>query len=566
MGMKRKLPLFIILLTAGCAAAPVAGNRTPPREAAAAESADPQARTDVSVKRAAAPERLSARVGETLPGKSLPPAAESALSSGKEAEASEPSPHDISLPMPEIEEGPLPPPTPPAEAPRAFLYDVPVVRNAIVDRWIEYFTGPGRASFVRWLGRSGRYIGLFREILKENGLPQDLAYLCLIESGFSLKARSRAGAVGPWQFMPGTARMMGLKINFYVDERRNPIKATRAASAYLSELYEEFGDWHLALAGYNAGERRVVRAMRRSGKKDYWSLARTRYLPNETRHYVGKYLAGMIIAKNPEVFGFVGIDYDAPWDYPAIALPHGISLRAIARASSVPLRTLRRINAELRTSVTPPGRGYRVFLPNEAAARFAGKLEKFPREHPSPNGHYRIRRGDTFGVIAQRFRIPLRRLMEANAHIHPRKLHVGARILLPASGKSREAAHRRKPAPPSKRAAPEAHVVRRGESLWHIARKYNVSTRQLVRLNPGLRPKRLRVGAKVRLPSPERLAKAKKTKEPGAARPSHHVVGPGESVSLIAQRYGIPTKSLLAWNRLAPSDKIFPGHKLKIRR
>ncbi len=441
---------------------------------------------------------------------------------------------------------------------------LPVVRNALVDRWIEYFTGPGRASFARWLGRSGRYVGMFREILEENALPQDLAYLCLIESGFSLKARSRAGAVGPWQFMPGTARMMGLKINFYVDERRNPIKATRAASAYLSQLYEEFGDWHLALAGYNAGERRVIRAMRRSGKRDYWSLARTRYLPNETRHYVAKYLAGMIIAKNPEVFGFVGIDYDAPWDYPSIALPHGISLRAIARAANVPLRTLRRINAELRTSVTPPGRGYHVFLPNEAAARFAVKLEKFPREYASANGYYRIRRGDTFGVIAQRFRIPLRRLMEANAHIHPRKLRLGTRILLPTSGTSRrEAARRRKPAPP---AMPRTHVVRDGESFWHIAQKYNVSTRQLVRLNPGLRPKRIRVGAKIRLPSPRRLAKAKKNQAPAPKRPSHHVVGPGENIWLIAKRYGIPAKSLLAWNRLAPSDKIFPGNKLKIRR
>ena len=252
---------------------------------------------------------------------------------------SEPSPHDISLPVPETEEFHKPPTTPEAKKPKAFLYDVPVVRNAIVDRWVKYFTGPGRASFSVWLGRGGRYIKLFRQILKEHQLPQDLAYLSLIESGFSPKARSRAGAVGPWQFMPGTARRMGLKINYYVDERRHPMKSTRAAAAYLTKLYEEFGDWHLALSAYNAGERRIARAIRRSKQKDYWSLARTRYLPNETRNYVAKYLAGMIIAKNPEVFGFVGIDYEKSWNYKAVKLESRHQLKcAISRISKVPLR------------------------------------------------------------------------------------------------------------------------------------------------------------------------------------------------------------------------------------
>ncbi len=475
---------------------------------------------------------------------------------------SEPSPHDISLPMPEIEESFPAPPTPETKKPKAFLYDVPVVRNAIVDRWIEYFTGPGRANFSIWLSRGGRYITLFREILKEHGLPQDLAYLSLIESGFNPKARSRAGAVGPWQFMPGTARLMGLKINYYLDERRHPMKSTRAASTYLTKLHKEFGDWNLALAAYNAGEHRIARAMRRSRKKDYWSLARTRYIPNETRNYVAKYLAGMIIAKNPEVFGFVGIDYEIPWNYKAVKLPHGTSLRAISRLSSVSLRTLRQINAELRTSVTPPGNGYLLFLPNGQADKLVMQMAKLTENYLSSPGFYHIRPGDTFGEIAQRFGIRLNRLLEMNTHLHPRKLRVGAKILLPKPINGPNAAQAK-----SNGEMPELHVVRRGESFWLIARKYNTSTRKLMRLNARLNPKRLRIGMQIRLPSKKRLAEAEKIKKKeNRDGPLHHLVGPGENIWLIAKRYGVSTKSLLAWNQLSASAKIFPGNKLIVRR
>ena len=479
---------------------------------------------------------------------------------------SEPSPHDISLPVPEIEERLKVRPTPEAKKPKAFLYDIPVVRNAIVDRWIAYFTGSGRASFSVWLSRGGRYIKLFREILKEHQLPQDLAYLSLIESGFSPKARSRAGAVGPWQFMPATARRMGLKINYYVDERRHPMKSTRAASAYLSKLYEEFGDWHLALAAYNAGERRIARAIRRSKRKDYWSLARTRYLPNETRNYVAKYLAGMIIAKNPEVFGFVDIEYANSWDYKAVKLSHGTSLRAISRISNVSLPTLREINAELRTSVTPPGNGYHLFLPVPEAKEFAVKLAKLTKKyHTSPNG-YRIQPGDTFGAIAQRFGVPLGRLLELNTHLHPRKLQVGAKILLPKPPKKLKAPLQNTAPANGIAPVPKLHAVQEGESFSLIAQKYNISTKELVQANAGIDPKRLRIGMQIHLPSQKHLAKAEKSEIRKRGKPLHHLVGPGENISLIAKRYGVSTKSLLAWNRLSASAKIFPGEKLIVRR
>ena len=599
MPMNRRCFLLICVFTAGCSTAPVAQNEIQPKKLTGDGSV--QASVDTSKKlpgTVSIEERTSAPLRETafLSPKRIEPERPEATQKEspkvlasiqpKDNEAdkvakqpdteesrdektvkdSEPSPHDISLPVPETEEFRKSPLTPEAKKPKAFLYDVPVVRNAIVDRWIKYFTGPGRASFSVWLGRGGRYIKLFREILKEHQLPQDLAYLSLIESGFSPKARSRAGAVGPWQFMPGTARRMGLKINYYLDERRHPMKSTRAAAAYLSKLYGDFGDWHLALAAYNAGEHRIARAIRRSKRKDYWSLARTRYLPNETRNYVAKYLAGMIIAKNPEVFGFVGIDYENPWAFKTVKLSHGTSLRAISRISSVSLRTLREINAELRTSVTPPGNGYHLFLPDKEAKGFAAKFAKLTQKYlASPNG-YRIQPGDTFGAIAQRLGVPLDRLLEMNTHLHPRKLQVGAKILLPQSPQKMKGPLQNAASANGNTPMPQSHIVRRGENFWLIARKYGISTQELMRINTGLNPKRLRIGMKIHLPSPKRPAKVEKNEKKNPDRPLHHLVGPGENIWLIAKRYGISTKSLLTWNRLSASAKIFPGEKLIVRR
>lgn len=595
-GMKRISLLILCALAAGCGGTPLAkqeirpknptdGGAVEARVRAPSDGAVPspeRAPSEARAKppRAASPARSQDAREEQPPRDALGADAAAKLPDPPDEEEVEvdkdivPSPHDLSLPMPEVEEEADIPPSPPAAAPKAASYDVPVVRNAIVDRWINYFTGQGRANFSVWLSRSGRYLELFREILKERRLPQDLAYLPLIESGFNSRARSRAGAVGQWQFMPGTAKIMGLKINFYVDERRHPIKATRAAATYLSKLYEEFGDWHLALASYNAGERRVMRAMRRSGKKDYWSIVKTRHLPNETRQYIGKYLAGMIIAKNPEAFGFKDVPYQESWNYKAVPLPHGVSLKAVSRAAGVPLLALRKINAEFRTSVTPPRKGYQVFLPREKAEGLGAKLAKLPRARLRASRYYRIRPGDTLGAIAQRFRIPLRRLMTLNARLHPRRLRPGRKVLLSRGGESPGTARPRLARANGSPAAPGTHVVRRGESLWVIARKRGVSIRQLTRLNPGLRPKRIRIGAKLRLPAPKpkrplrakKIEKARKNGEKNEGGASHHLVGPGENVWLIARRYGVSTKSLLAWNRLSDSAMIFPGNRLIIRR
>jgi len=418
----------------------------------------------------------------TAPSQALPEAAVPP----KTLEESPSSPHDLTLPVPEIEadESLRRPavPFPPGEPPSGFVYDIPLVRNAFVEHWIEYFTGPGRDLFAQWLRRSGRYVGPWRQILKEHGLPEDLVYLALIESGFSLRARSRAGAVGPWQFMEATARRIGLRVDRYLDERRDPIKSTRAAASYLSRLYEEFGDWHLALAAYNAGERRVRSAIQASGKKGYWAIARTNHLPNETRNYVAKFLAGMIIAKHPEVFGFVGIEYEKPLRFEVVSLPKGMSLKAASGLSGTPLAELAELNPELRLSVTPPMSGHQLRVPPERAQAFRERLAQAPEKpYTTPaSGQYQIQPGDSFGAIAERFGMPIQTLVELNAHLDPRRLQVGTSIRLPGppSEQPQQAATEA-----SEAEAPSHHIVGPGESVWTIARSYGVSPDDILRLN-----------------------------------------------------------------------------------
>jgi len=386
---------------------------------------------------------------------------------------------------------------------KPFTFDIPIVRNTAVDRWIEYFTGRGRANFEIWLSRGGRHIKRFRKIFKDNNLPQDLAYLPLIESGFSLRARSRAGAVGPWQFMPATARRCGLKINNYIDERRQPIKATNAAVYLLSALYKEFGHWDLALAAYNSGENRVRRALRKSGHKTYWALTRTRHLPNETKNYVPKFLAGLIIAKNPEVFGFAGIEYEKPRNWNTVSLPRGMSLKSVAQMADTPLELIRDLNSELLWRYTPPVKGHLLRLPSGKANRFLEILAKTPTEPIPVYGRYRILPGDTFGLLAKRFGIPLHQMLELNAHLNPRRLRVGTPISLP-----------------QKRKTANASII-----------------------------------------TPRNGTRGKTTKTK-----THHVVGPGENIWIIARQYGVPTDHLLRLNGLKPSTTIHPGDRIIIHR
>jgi membrane-bound lytic murein transglycosylase D len=235
-----------------------------------------------------------------------------------------------------------------------------MVMNQPVKTYLKYFSGTGKANFRASLARSRRYLPMMRRILQEHGLPPELVYLALIESGYNPWARSPAEAVGPWQFIEGTARRYGLKVNGQVDERRDPEKSTRAAARYLKDLYRQFGCWYLALAGYNAGEKRVEGAMRFDVKQDFWTLAQHRRLPQETCNFVPQFIAAALIARNPENFGFSKLNYHKPLIFHTVKVPGGTDLRRFAEELQVSLEEIRGLNPELNQWVAP--RAQREYL------------------------------------------------------------------------------------------------------------------------------------------------------------------------------------------------------------
>lgn len=252
-------------------------------------------------------------------------------------------------------------------------FDIPVVLNEAVDKYIRYFCTDKREVFAKWLARTRRYAPVVTEILKKHGLPEDLVYLAMIESGFNMNAFSRAKACGPWQFINETGQRYGLRVNYWVDERRDLEKSTVAAALYLKALFDQFGDWQLAAAGYNAGEGRIGKAIEKHETNDFWKLRDISALPKETREYVPQIFAAAIIAKDPEKFGFTNLD--APAYEPAkIKVPGGISLKGIAHASNLPLTELKSLNPEMLKGVTPPNRKeYILKLPANADAEHVSK-------------------------------------------------------------------------------------------------------------------------------------------------------------------------------------------------
>ncbi|MBI5496566.1 MAG: LysM peptidoglycan-binding domain-containing protein [Deltaproteobacteria bacterium] len=386
--------------------------------------------------------------------------------------------------------------------------DIPMADNDMVRRWITFFQGVGAKYYRLWVARYWRYGPMMRKILVEEGLPSDTVYLSMIESGFSPKAYSFAHAAGPWQFIRPTGVRMGLAVNYWLDERRDPIKATYAASRYLAELYRTWGDWHLAWASYNAGPGKVSRAIHRQRTREFFALARTRSLRWETRNYVPKLLAAATIARDPAQYGFDGIEPLAPFEFDVLTLTENLHLAPVARACGTDVEVLLELNPALRRPITPPpttaNPTFDLRVPPRSLERCQAGLVTLTEGERARYRRHHVRPGDTLAAVAARYQTRTD-LVVAENNLPNQKLQPGEDLIIPvppggaipAGDLDDDVTERRgrvvKAAPPRGSRHVKV-VVRKGDTLWDIAVKHGVDVRSVAAWNGLNRRRRLRVG------------------------------------------------------------------------
>ena len=307
-------------------------------------------------------------------------------------------------------------------------YDFPIDLNDKVLTWVSLFTTTKRGFMENALGRASVFMPMIRQVFAEEGVPQDLAYLAVIESGFRNEAKSRAKAVGMWQFIRSTGRIYGLTGNAWLEERRDPVKATRAAARYLKKLYEISGDWYLAASGYNAGPLTLERAIQNVGTRNFWDLARSRWLRTETKNYVPELCAAILVGRNPERYGLTIVPL-APYVYETVQVPSMTSLTVLARCAGTDPATLKALNPELLRGSTPPG-AYALRVPPGKAMDCLRQLARMPASKRLDFQGYTIRRGDTLARLAKKFKVTPEDLLAAN-DMTAKQFKPGKRLLVP---------------------------------------------------------------------------------------------------------------------------------------
>ncbi len=369
--------------------------------------------------------------------------------------------------------------------------------------YVNYFVEPSRARFTIWLGRLARYDGMIRNVLRRYNLPEDLIYLALIESGYSNTAVSRANAAGMWQFIRSTGRQYGLRIDRWVDERRDPFKATDAAVRHLSDLQSQFNSWYLAAAAYNGGATRVSRGLRRLNEdaisdSTFFVLAEKRWIRRETRDYVPKLIAATMVAKDPVRYGFDNIPALEPLVFDEITVADQTGMDVIASLADTTIRAIRELNPQYYRGATPPGEQVTVRVPRGSGNRVAQEYAQLPPSERVNFLEHRVRRGETMGEIAQRYGVGLSSLRVANPRVRPRRMRIGQRLVIPMGG----AARSRRARPVARAAVPPSgrHTVRRGDTLWIVSQRYGVTVAELRRWN-GMRPtaSNIKVGQRLRV-------------------------------------------------------------------
>lgn len=434
--------------------------------------------------------------------------------------------------------------------------EIPLIMNQHVEAELKRFTNGEKIFFQQSYQRSGMYRPYIIDALRKAGLPEELSWLPLIESGFKVKALSRARALGLWQFIPSTGYKFGLKRNQYIDERIDFIKATDAAIAYLKELHSIFGDWATVLAAYNCGEGRVLKVIRTQNVNyldNFWDLYER--LPSETARYVPRFFATLHIVKNSEKYGLDDLVLGQPAQFETVDIHRQVYLKNISSATGISLEQLKNLNPELRHQLLPPEE-YNLRVPVGSSLDLMAKIESIPTSELPQRAYvwHRVRTGETLSTIARRYRTSVSAIQRANNLRSSHFIRAGKRLKIPRRGYTVAQSP-----PPAKKPIPSSglHRVRKGDSLWIIAKQYGTDVKAIMSLN-NLSSSRLYIGQKLKIPGfkPEPL--------PDNSELNVYLVKRGDSPFTIAQKHNMQLERLLRINRLSPRSKIYPGQKLYI--
>jgi len=457
-------------------------------------------------------------------------------------------------------------------------YDIPVVWNDRVKRALHYYLKNRNSTINNWLSRANMYLPVFKKMFADSGLPLDLAYLPLIESAFNPKAYSRAHASGIWQFIPSTGKVYGLRQNYWMDERRDPIKSTAAAISYLKKLYNDFNDWHLALAAYNCGEGRVSRTINRCDSQNYWELT----LPKETMNYVPLYLASLIIAKNPQCFGYTGMKTDTLL-LDTVSISECLDIAEIAKGINLDQEKLKKLNPHILHWCTPPDISeVNFYLPSGKTDDFISFYSSFPDEKKVKWYRYKIRRGDNLISIARSFKLPVSAIKSVN-RLSGNRIVAGKHLFIPIPVNSSFPVQKEtitekfKTADPvEKKGERIRYKVKDGDTVWRLSDIFNVTSKQIYSWN-NLKDARIKVGqildiyqdsSKSGTYFPDQKSKQPNFLQEDNLRNGYHQykVVSGDTPISIARKFSMDVNDLIEINRLDKNKPVvYTGDIIQVK-